>query len=142
MRLLALASALSFAASFAALSPGEFRVVASKASSPSVVWTDALSIGVGGRPFPANTGNLSYARWPAAAEADLNPGEWSWGLASAGLFVQFFSDATAIHVNYTLRDASTSAFSNFAPIAFSGVDLCMKPTTRWRGGGRLARAAP
>ena len=92
-------------------------------SQPSWAWTDAAQLGVGGRLFPGNTGELAYARWPAGARADLNPGEWQWGLTSAGLFLQFSSDATAVAVNYTLRNASTSQFSNFSPLGFSGVDL-------------------
>lgn len=81
-----------------------------RGAAESVVWTDALALGVGGRPFEGNTGNLTYARWPAGAEADLNPGEWSYGLHSAGMFVQFFSDATAVHVKYAVRNTNLSVF--------------------------------
>ncbi len=100
----------------------------------SWVYTDALALGVGGRAFPQNSGNLTYARWPAAAQADLNAGEWSWGLCSAGLFTQFFSNATAIAVNYTLRSPSLSDFSNFSPLGFSGVDLYARDASAgaWR----------
>jgi len=92
-------------------------------SQLDILWVDALSLGVGGRPFPANRGNLSYARWPASAQPDLNPGEWSYGLMSAGMFVTFSSNATSIHVNYTLGNPTTSIFPNFSPIGMSGVDL-------------------
>jgi N-terminus of Esterase_SGNH_hydro-type/GDSL-like Lipase/Acylhydrolase family len=99
-----------------------------------VVWTNALTLGVGGRPFPTNTGNLTFARWPANAQFDLNNGEWTWGLSSAGLFVQFYSNATSIHVNYTLRYAALTNFSNFSPIGYSGVDLYAfdETLTKWR----------
>jgi hypothetical protein len=92
----------------------------------SLIWKDAMELGVGGRSFPANTGNMTYARWPAEAEPDLNPGEWSYGLHSAGLFVQFFSNATSIHLNYTLRNLYApyaTPFANLSPLAASGCDL-------------------
>ena len=40
--------------------------------------------GVGGRAFPANTDNLTYARLPAGAQRDVNSGEWAWSLTSTG----------------------------------------------------------
>ena len=92
----------------------------------SISWTDAMELGVGGRSFPSNEGNMTYARWPAGAQADLNPGEWSYGLHSAGLFVQFFSNATSIHLNYTLRNLYApyaTPFANLSPLAASGCDL-------------------
>jgi hypothetical protein len=105
-----------------------------RSNALNIVWVDALTLGVGGRPFPSNSGNLTYARWPAAAQPALNPGEWSYGLHSAGMFVEFKSNATAIHVNYTLGNSQTSSFANFAPIGMSGVDLYAWDTasSEWR----------
>lgn len=91
--------------------------------APAVIWTDAMAIGVGGRPFEGNSGNATYARFPPAAQADLNGGEWSWGQCSTGMFVQFASNATAVHVRYTLASGNKTVFSNFSPLGFSGVDL-------------------
>ena len=99
-------------------------------AGPAIIWTDVLKLGVGGRAFPNNTGALTFARWPAEAEADLSADEWKWGLASAGLFAQFSSNATAIHVNYTLRDANLTIYANFSPIGYSGCDLYA-----WDGSG-------
>ena len=103
----------------------------------SLQWLDALSLGVGGRSFPDNSGNMTYARWPSQAEPDLNPGEWSYGLHSAGLFVQFFSNATSIHLNYTLRNLYApyaTPFANLSPLAASGCDLYAYDTIQraWR----------
>ena len=105
----------------------------SLAPAVPVVWTDALALGVGGRPFD-NDGNFTYARFPPAAQPDLNGGEWSWSLCSTGMFVQFHTDATAVHVKYTLRSANKTVFSNFSPIGMSGVDLYARtaPTAPWR----------
>lgn len=97
-----------------------------RASADVIMWTDAMDIGVGGRSFPSNDANLTYARFPLGAEADLNSGEWSYGLDSAGLFVQFYSNATSIHVNYTLRNPFApyaTPFPNLSPLAASGCDL-------------------
>jgi hypothetical protein len=93
-----------------------------------------MAIGVGGRPFESNSGNYTYARFPPAAQPDLNGGEWSWGLCSTGLFLQFASNATAVHVRYTLRSGNKTVFSNFSPIGMSGVDLYARtsPADPWR----------
>ena len=48
-----------------------------------VTWVDALTLGVGGRPFAENTGNFTYARMPPSAQPDLNPGEWFWSSTSS-----------------------------------------------------------
>jgi hypothetical protein len=105
-------------------------LLSSFSDAVTVSWTDAMAIGVGGRPFPGNTGNLAYARWPAGAQPDLNPGEWSYGMDSAGMFVQFFSDATAVHARYTVRSTNLSSFANFSPLGMSGVDLYAQPKAK------------
>jgi hypothetical protein len=66
---------------------------------------------------------MTFARMPADAKPDLNPGEWQWSLTSTGLFVQFTSNASAIFLTYQVRDSNLTQFSNFAPIGFSGMDL-------------------
>jgi hypothetical protein len=105
-------------------------------ASASVKWYDALSLGVAGRAFESNDGPLTFARWPAAAQADLNSGEWQYGLDSAGMFVQFSSNATSVSVNYTLRNnfVGGTPFANLSPISASGVDLYAFDDTRgsWR----------
>ena len=97
------------------------------AASTTITWVDALSLGVGGRGFPdLQNGSLTYGRFPLGAQADLSPGEWLYGQDSAGLFVQFSSDATSVHLNYTLRNAFppyTTPFATLSPMAASGADL-------------------
>ena len=97
----------------------------SRGAVQSLQWFDALDIGVGGRAFESNAGALTYARWPAAAQKDLNSGEWSYGLDSAGMFVQFSSNSTSVSVNYTLVNAfkDGTPFANLSPLSASGVDL-------------------
>ena len=132
LRALSFALAASHASAF--LHPS---TAASPISAPaSVQWMDALALGVGGRAFDLS-GSSTYARFPPAAAADLTRGEYSYGLDSAGMFVQFETDATALYCNYTLRTSFTDAtpFANFSPIGASGVDLYAfdgaRSTWRW-----------
>jgi hypothetical protein len=94
------------------------------AAAQSIVWKDAKELGVGGQAFSQPVGGmLEYARLPPGAQGQVNGGEWSWSLSSAGLFVQFKSDSPAIYLNYTLRSAQQTDWPNFSPIGFSGCDL-------------------
>jgi hypothetical protein len=86
-------------------------------------WTAVLDLGVGGRGFTENSANLTFARFPVAAQADLTPGEWSASLNSAGMFSQFESNASSIHLSYVLRDANQTQFPAFPPTGASGMDL-------------------
>jgi hypothetical protein len=102
-------------------------IAAAAALSPQppldVMWTPILSLGVGGRPFEENDNNMTFARMPAEAQVDLNPGEWYWSQTSTGMFVQFTSNASALYLTYTVRSENLTQFSNFPPIGFSGMDL-------------------
>lgn len=101
-------------------------IAVNTSAAPTVVWTPAHALGLGGRAYPDSAfplANMSFARLPAGAQADVNPGVWEWSLTSAGLFLEFSSNATAIHCRYTLRNTNVTLFSNFSPLGFSGVDL-------------------
>jgi GDSL-like Lipase/Acylhydrolase family/N-terminus of Esterase_SGNH_hydro-type len=92
-------------------------------SSVAVEWTNAVDLSIGGRGFTNLTGNLTYTRLPPEAQADVTAGVWQYSRDSSGIFVQFFTDATSIHVNYTLFSGNLSLFQNFPPTGFSGCDL-------------------
>jgi len=103
-------------------------------TDPQLWWSDVLDLGVGGRPFPSNSGNLTFARFPEAAQPDLSPGEWTESLASSGVFVQFATNASSVHLSYELRDANQTRFAAFPPIGYSGMDLY-----RWDNGSSTWR---
>ena len=107
--------------------PSLFAAAAAVVSAADITWYDALSLGIAGSAYPSNaasrSANMSYARLPPGAQADVNPGEWSWSLTSSGLFVQFLSNASEISLNYTLRSAELTDWPNFSVIGFSGADL-------------------
>jgi hypothetical protein len=107
---------------------------ASASSVPPVVWTDALALSVGGRPFPSNPGNLTYIRLPPSAAASVPQYVWEWAQTSSGMFVAFATDASSISLNYTLRNGNWSLFPNFPPNGFSGCDLYRfdDATSAWR----------
>jgi len=87
-------------------------------------WYDAFSLSVGGRPFNFPAGqNYSYTRLPPAAQADVPQWVWTWSQCSAGMFVQFSSNASAIALDYVLLNDNYTLFSNFPPNGFSGMDL-------------------
>lgn len=81
-----------------------------------------MQLGVNGRPFNLS-GNVTYTRLPPEAEADVPQWVWYWSRTSAGMYVSFQSNASAIYLNYTLQSANTSQFPNFPPTGFSGCDL-------------------
>jgi len=65
-----------------------------------LVWHDARALGVGGKAW-ADTARF-YDRLPARAEAMIPEGPWLMSRHSAGLYVGFRTDATAIHARWTL----------------------------------------
>ena len=110
---------LLFAGLVAGCGAAQAQAPAAAAAATDVVWTDSLALGVGGRPFEANSGDATFTRFPPAAQQDVNPGEWSSGKCSTGMFVQFASNATSIPCRYTRAPAKQTVFSNLRPLGLS-----------------------
>jgi lysophospholipase L1-like esterase len=98
------------------------------AAAADVVWADALDLALLGQPFPSLGGADAFTRLPPSAEPLVPQWVWFWSRAASGIVVAFESNATSIFLNYTLLNANTSSFSNFAPIGMSGCDLYRGPS--------------
>eukprot|EP00759_Apiculatamorpha_spiralis_P026520 PhF_6_TR29385/c0_g1_i2/m.43328 len=101
----------------------------------SIRWTDATELHLQGRPFPNNPSNYTYSRLPPNLQPPLVPKPlWEASLDSSGIFVEFESNSSAIHVQYTLRKAAWSASSSMPPTGSSGVDIYRFDTSvkKWR----------
>ncbi|KAK3233447.1 hypothetical protein CYMTET_56261 [Cymbomonas tetramitiformis] len=103
------------------------EVVSGMSTSPNMhtlntLWTDATELGLYGTGF-APTGKLSpYDRLPEGAWATVNGAVWSLSRDSAGMFVQFLSNASIIHLNASyLYESSTNW--HFPSTGLAGLDL-------------------
>lgn len=65
----------------------------SLSSSHPIVWFDVLELGVHGRGWPDDAGH-PYNRLPAHAEGIVTEAVWELGKQSAGMWVDFISDAS------------------------------------------------
>lgn len=117
-----------------------------EAANTSLVWTDARTLGIGGR-APWDEMSLPresfWDRFPAAAKANVTRAVWGLSKCSAGEFVEFELSAgasvSALWVNYSLHDdagnvnPSGGRLSIMPPLGRAGVDLYAQSaaTGRW-----------
>jgi lysophospholipase L1-like esterase len=95
----------------------------------SLRWFDARELCVEGKGW-ADTSDF-YDRLPAKAQGVVRPPVWNLSRDSAGMSVRFTTDATAISVRWTLRQASL-AMSHMPASGVSGVDLYVRQRRGWR----------
>ncbi len=96
-----------------------------------ITWLNPEQWGVEGRCWPDEPRKRYYDRLPASAEGKVTPNVWSLSRNSTGMVVRFKSDATDIHVRYTLTIESKMA--NMSPMGHSGVDLYARDEKgKWR----------
>ncbi len=100
------------------------------AGSPTTLqWTDFQTLGVEGKGW---TNTLSpYDRLPADTKGVVRDPVWDLSHCSAGLCVRFVSNATEIHVRWSLTQ-SWLYLPNSTAIAKSGLDLYVKTEAGWR----------
>ena len=95
-----------------------------------VLWYDCKDIGVEGKGWN-DTASL-YERLPARAQGKVSSYLWTKSRHSAGLRVRFASDATVIHVRWTVTGEEIG-MRHMPATGVSGVDLYAKDKTgRWR----------
>ena len=116
-----------------------FRLGAQDPPAPDLVWRDVRDWGVEGR------GWTDTARWfdrlPARAEKLVRPAVWTLSRHSAGQLVRFETDASAIHVRWSVL-SPTLAMSHMPATGVSGVDLYARDVEgrdRWLAVGRPAQ---
>lgn len=87
-----------------------------------IVWKDAYELTIGGLAFPKSDLESPYDRLPASAKGHVSDGVWNQSIASAGVHVEFKTDASEIWVNYSIQNTFTDLW-NLEEAACSGVDI-------------------
>ena len=95
------------------------------------VFSDASSFPVFGKASEAT--KTPYQRLPAALEGVSRPDVWYLGTQSAGLYIRFRSNSTAIHARWTSTYGSW--LSNMNPTGVRGLDLYILVDGTWRPAG-------
>ena len=95
------------------------------------VFTDASAFPVYGKASDAT--KTRYQRLPAALEGVSRGPVWYLGTQSAGLYVRFRSNSTAIHARWTSTYGSW--LSNMNPTGVRGLDLYILVDGVWRPAG-------
>ena len=93
------------------------------ASVPAdVVFKDAHELSLGGLSFLTEPRENPYDRLPLAAKSVVASGVWNQSIDSAGVHVDFETDATEIYISYEII-GTTFDFTNMDAMGCSGVDL-------------------
>jgi hypothetical protein len=95
-----------------------------------IIWTDATTLCVEGQGWTDT--KSPFDRLPARAEGVVRDVVWDLSRHSSGVTVRFETDATALHVRWTLGNDPLS-MAQTTLIACSGLDLyALAPDGRWR----------
>jgi lysophospholipase L1-like esterase len=98
---------------------------------PALSWTDAASMGVRGRGWPAASFATPYDRLPASAQTKVREPLWKLSLDTAGLFVEFKTSATSLHADWRLR-GDRFWMHHMPASGVSGLDLYIQTAGGWR----------
>ena len=90
--------------------------------SPVLAWTSVEKWGVEGQGWLPEELAARYDRLPAKAEKIVRPPVWNLSRDSAGISFRFNTDATEIHIRYTVGDRNL-AMPHMPATGVSGVDL-------------------
>ncbi|MBM3496221.1 MAG: lysophospholipase, partial [Armatimonadetes bacterium] len=93
-----------------------------------VVWRDAALLTIEGRGWADTEGR--YDRLPARAKGKVPESVWGLSKDSAGLAVRFQTDASEVHVRWSLNSESL-AMPHMPATGVSGVDLYELGDKRW-----------
>ncbi|MCB1062975.1 MAG: SGNH/GDSL hydrolase family protein [Verrucomicrobiae bacterium] len=102
------------------------------ASEDGLVWFNLDDWGIEGRGWPVEDMERRYARLPSKAKGIVRDAVWGLSQDSSGMLTRFQTDASAIHLRYTLR-TDRLEMSNMAATGVSGVDLYgLDSENNWR----------
>ena len=105
-------------------------LLAQQKPKPSVDWYDVREWGLEGRGF--NDTEKYFDRLPARAKGAVRNVVWNLSRHSAGMMVQFRTDATAIHAQHSVT-GKTLAMPHMPATGMSGLDLYAKDdNSEWR----------
>ena len=97
-----------------------------KVNDNDILWKDARDLTLGGlAEFTSGINNdkeLPFDRLPLSAKSIVTEGVWNQSVESAGVYVEFITDATAIYINYTLYYSNTDLW-NMDEAGYSSVDI-------------------
>lgn len=107
-------------------------LAAAKATAKISNWHSVEDFGVEGREWLDMPRLRYYDRLPSDAEHKVTPAVWSLSRDSAGMMGRFKSNASAVHVRYTLLKSNT-AMPHMPATGVSGVDLYARDEKgKWR----------
>lgn len=107
-------------------------LAAQKGTVKNLAWHSVEDFGVEGRAWTELPRKRYYDRFPAEAEGKVPPNVWSLSRDSAGMMGRFKSNASAVHVRYTLLRSNT-AMSHMPATGVSGIDLYARDARgKWR----------
>lgn len=105
---------------------------AAKATVKNIAWHNVEEFGVEGREWVDAPRLRYYDRFPSDAEHKVPPAVWSLSRDCAGMMGRFKSNASAVHVRYTLTKSNT-AMPHMPGTGVSGVDLYARDEkNQWR----------
>lgn len=125
----ALSCALLCAALLVAMSSSSFAAVPT--TRDGIDWYEASQWGVSGKAWDETEG--PYDRLPAKAKSEVPAAVWNLSKQSAGMYVEFETDARTIHARWYLT-LSRLALPHMAATGASGLDLYVQDgsgTWRW-----------
>ena len=107
-------------------------LAAAKATAAISAWHNVEDFGVEGREWVDMPRLRYYDRFPSDAEHKVPPAVWSLSRDSAGMMGRFKSNASAVHVRYTLVKSNTG-MPHMPATGVSGVDLYARDEKgKWR----------
>jgi len=114
--------------------------LATTQAGDATLWYDIRELGVEGRGW-SDTASF-YERLPGRAKGVVRDGVWWLSQNSAGMYVRFVTDATAVSARWTLRSTSL-AMTHMPATGVSGLDLYARQDGKWHwvGVGRPEKSA-
>ena len=107
-------------------------LAAQKATVKNIAWHDVEQFGVEGREWTDMPRKRWYDRFPAEAEGKVPPNVWNLSRDCTGMVGRFKSNASAVHVRYTLTKSNTG-MPHMPATGVSGIDLYAKDAQgKWR----------
>jgi len=107
-------------------------LAAQKATVKNITWHNVEDFGLEGREWVDLPRLRYYDRFPSEAEHKVPPAVWSLSRDCAGMMGRFKSNASAVHVRYTLVKKNT-AMSHMPATGVSGIDLYARDEKgKWR----------
>ncbi|MCH2132856.1 MAG: SGNH/GDSL hydrolase family protein [Phycisphaerales bacterium] len=106
-----------------------FMMAVVQAETPPMEWTDGHDLRVEGQAWTET--KAPWDRLPAKAEGVVRDPVWNLSRQSAGIALQFRTDAPEIHVRWTLT-SDRLEMAHMPATGVSGVDLYLNDGNAWR----------